>query len=193
VSEAETQPPGARTPRERSCSRSSEQRDERAAGAHSIISSAMESTPGGTSMPSACAVCKFRTNSNLVGCSTGRSAGFAPLRMRPHRRRLGDMHRQDRSHSSSGRQPPQIRENGTSLVQRGAPPRPQACRGVCRRTDWPLPQAHRCEPAQQFRMPPRSDRARASTYRKPASGPWREYIICPVKLQTRAFCCPGER
>jgi hypothetical protein len=29
------------------------------------------------------AVCALMTSSNLVGCATGRSAGFAPLRMRP--------------------------------------------------------------------------------------------------------------
>jgi hypothetical protein len=50
---------------------------------YSITSSAMESKPDGTSMPSARAVCKLMTNSNLVDCSTGRSAGLAPLRMLP--------------------------------------------------------------------------------------------------------------
>ena len=34
----------------------------------------------GTSRPSALAVFMLMTSSNLVGCSTGRSAGFAPLR-----------------------------------------------------------------------------------------------------------------
>lgn len=33
-------------------------------------------------MPSVFAVLRLITNSNLVGCMTGRSAGFAPLRMR---------------------------------------------------------------------------------------------------------------
>ena len=33
----------------------------------------------GTVNPSAFAVLRFRTSFNLVGCSTGRSAGFAPL------------------------------------------------------------------------------------------------------------------
>ena len=32
--------------------------------------------------PSAFAVLRLRTNSNLVGAWTGRSAGFSPLRMR---------------------------------------------------------------------------------------------------------------
>jgi hypothetical protein len=37
----------------------------------------------GTARPSAAAVFKLTTSSNLVGCRTGRSAGLAPLRMRP--------------------------------------------------------------------------------------------------------------
>src|SRR5215831_11581108 len=72
-----------RTRRERPrCCHAAEQSDELAA-LHSITSSAMESTPGGTSMLSACAVCKFRTNSNLVDCSTGSSAGFSPFSILP--------------------------------------------------------------------------------------------------------------
>ena len=38
---------------------------------------------GGTSRPSARAVTRLMTNSNLVACTTGRSAGFAPLRTWP--------------------------------------------------------------------------------------------------------------
>src|ERR1700692_2036937 len=53
------------------------------APSHSITSSAMASSPDGTSMPSARAVCRLMTNSNLVDCTTGRAAGLAPLRMRP--------------------------------------------------------------------------------------------------------------
>jgi hypothetical protein len=41
---------------------------------YSITSSARASSVGGTSRPSA--------SSNLVGCCTGRSAGFSPLSMR---------------------------------------------------------------------------------------------------------------
>ena len=48
---------------------------------HSITSSARASSVGGTEMPSAFAVFKLITSSNLVGCSTGRSAGFAPLKI----------------------------------------------------------------------------------------------------------------
>src|SRR3981081_554738 len=50
---------------------------------HSITSSAMASTPGGNVRPSVLAVLRLITNSNLVDCTTGRSAGLAPLRIRP--------------------------------------------------------------------------------------------------------------
>src|SRR5262245_39255932 len=59
-----------------------EQRDE-LAPFHSITSSARASSVAGTSMPSIRAVWALMTSSNLVDCSTGMSAGFAPLRMRP--------------------------------------------------------------------------------------------------------------
>src|SRR5499427_2306758 len=62
--------------------RAAEQRDEPAARAHSITSSARASSEAGTSMPSAFAVLRLITNSYLVGFCTGRSAGFSPLRMR---------------------------------------------------------------------------------------------------------------
>src|SRR5712664_1655673 len=48
---------------------------------YSITSSARVSSVGGTMMPSAFAVFKLITSSYLVGCSTGRSAGFAPLKI----------------------------------------------------------------------------------------------------------------
>ena len=48
---------------------------------HSITSSATLRTVGGNSMPSAWAVMRFTTRSNLVGCSTGISPGFAPRRI----------------------------------------------------------------------------------------------------------------
>src|SRR5262249_53679677 len=68
--------------RNRPRSRAAEQRDERPAR-HSITSSARASSVGGTSRPSVLAVFRLITSSNLVGCCTGRSAGFAPLRIRP--------------------------------------------------------------------------------------------------------------
>src|SRR6516162_10577388 len=48
---------------------------------HSITSSARASSVGGTSRPSAFAVVRLTTRSNLVGCSTGMSPGLAPRRI----------------------------------------------------------------------------------------------------------------
>src|SRR5262249_15613687 len=72
-----------RRERPRHC-RAAEQRDEVAAlhvYTHSITSSARASSVAGTSMPSALAVVRLMTRSNLVGCSTGMSAGFVPRRI----------------------------------------------------------------------------------------------------------------
>jgi hypothetical protein len=51
--------------------------------AYSITSSAIASSIGGTSMPSVLAVCWLIANSNLVDCTTGKSAGLVPLRTSP--------------------------------------------------------------------------------------------------------------
>src|SRR5262245_64314758 len=48
---------------------------------HSITSSASNCNALGTSMPSNLAVCRLMTSSNLVDCTTGKSPGFAPLRI----------------------------------------------------------------------------------------------------------------
>src|SRR5262249_8321938 len=48
---------------------------------YSITWSARASSDGGIVRPRALAVLRLITSSNLVGCSTGRSAGFAPLRI----------------------------------------------------------------------------------------------------------------
>src|SRR5262249_7930693 len=61
--------------------RAAEQRGE-LAPPHSIPSSARASSVGGISRPSAFAVFKLMTSSYFVGCCTGRSAAFSPLRMR---------------------------------------------------------------------------------------------------------------
>jgi hypothetical protein len=50
---------------------------------HSITAVAMPRSGCGTSIPSAVAVLTLKTRSNVVGCCTGRSGGFAPSRMRP--------------------------------------------------------------------------------------------------------------
>jgi hypothetical protein len=82
VQETDHRQPLLRTRRERPRCRAAEQRDELAAFHYSITSSARASTVGGTSSPSALAVLRLITNSNLVGAWTGSSAGFAPFRMR---------------------------------------------------------------------------------------------------------------
>ena len=51
--------------------------------AYSITSSIRASSCGGRSSPSILAVWASMTSSNLVACTTGRSAGLAPLRIRP--------------------------------------------------------------------------------------------------------------
>ena len=50
---------------------------------HSMTSSARASSMGGTVRPSALAVLRFMTNSKVVDWTIGKSAGFAPFRMRP--------------------------------------------------------------------------------------------------------------
>src|SRR5439155_16939460 len=70
----------ARGQRPRGC-RAADERDELAAG-HSITSSAMASTPAGIIKRSAFAVFRLMTSSNLLDCTTGRSAGLSPLRTR---------------------------------------------------------------------------------------------------------------
>jgi hypothetical protein len=60
--------------------RAAEQRDELAA-VHSITSSARASSVGGISRPSALAALRLMTSWNFDACSTGRSAGLAPLRI----------------------------------------------------------------------------------------------------------------
>src|SRR5262249_38471408 len=62
--------------------RAAEHRDE-LAPLHSITSSASASSAGGTVRPSILAVSALMTSSNLVGCTTGKSAILAPLTMRP--------------------------------------------------------------------------------------------------------------
>src|SRR5215469_16528120 len=52
-------------------------------GCYSMTSSARARIDGGTVRPSALAVFKLSTSSNVVGCWTGRSAGLAPLRIFP--------------------------------------------------------------------------------------------------------------
>ena len=48
---------------------------------HSIIWSALSNSDGGMVRPRFLAVFMLMTSSNFVGCSKGRSAGLAPLRI----------------------------------------------------------------------------------------------------------------
>ena len=64
------------------CCRATDKRDELAA-LHSITSSARPSSESGKVMPSAFAVLRLMISSIFVYCCTGRSAGVAPLRIRP--------------------------------------------------------------------------------------------------------------
>jgi hypothetical protein len=52
-------------------------------GSYSMTSSARARIVGGTVKPSALAVLRLITNSKVVGCCIGNSAGFAPLRILP--------------------------------------------------------------------------------------------------------------
>src|SRR5262245_4766521 len=67
--------------RDRPRRRAAEQRNELAPPDHSITSSASASKLSGTSSPSDFAVLRLITKLNLVGCSIGRSACLAPLRI----------------------------------------------------------------------------------------------------------------
>src|SRR5215468_10224886 len=80
VSDTGSLPRLLHTRRERPGDRAAKERDERPPF-HSITSSARASKVAGTSRPSACAVIRFTTSSNLVGCSTGSSLGFVPRRI----------------------------------------------------------------------------------------------------------------
>jgi hypothetical protein len=71
--------------------------------AYSITSSASASSFAGMSRPSTFAVLRLMTSSNFVGCSTGRSAGFAPCRIlstNPTSKWLPSKNAQDRSEVS---------------------------------------------------------------------------------------------
>ena len=50
--------------------------------AYWITSSAWKRSVAGMVRPSAAAVLRLRTSSNFVGCSTGRSPGLAPFKIR---------------------------------------------------------------------------------------------------------------
>src|SRR5262249_11845011 len=67
--------------RERPCRRAAKQRDELATPNHSITSSARARKDSGIVRLMALAAGRLMINSNLVGCSIGRSAALAPLKI----------------------------------------------------------------------------------------------------------------
>src|SRR5882757_9615335 len=69
-----------RARRERPRHRAAKPRDE-LPSPHWITSSAVANSVSGIVRPSAFAVLRLMTNSNLVACSMGRSAGLVPLRI----------------------------------------------------------------------------------------------------------------
>jgi hypothetical protein len=81
--------------------------------------------------PSALAVLMFTTNSNFVGCSTGRSPGFAPLS-------ILSTYQAARRLSADGRH---VTQQGTRLSRLALSPyaRPTVCR---RELEDPLPLGH---------------------------------------------------
>src|SRR5262249_25846283 len=76
-----------RRERPRHC-RAAEQRNEVAPSHYSMTSSASKSRLSEILMPSVLAVLRLSTSSNLLGRTTGKSAGLAPLRMRPAKTRM---------------------------------------------------------------------------------------------------------
>ena len=72
---------------------------------HSITSSARASSEGGSSMPSALAVRRLMTSSNLVGCSTGMSLGLAPRRIRSTKSAARRYSSMKSDHTTSDRPP----------------------------------------------------------------------------------------
>src|SRR5262249_55439374 len=77
---ADHRPRRERPKKRRHGRRGAQQRYELAAS-HSITSSARARNVSGMVSPIAFAVLRLTNSSNLVGCSTGRSAGFAPCRI----------------------------------------------------------------------------------------------------------------
>src|SRR5262245_42756534 len=72
-----------RTGHEGPCNRRACEKADTVSPFHSITSLARARSVGGTESPMALAVLRLMTNSNFVGCSTGKSAAFSPLRIRP--------------------------------------------------------------------------------------------------------------
>ena len=63
------------------CARERDEHKPGAAVGYWMTSSARRSSDGGIARPRAFAVLRLMTSSNFVGCSIGKSAGLAPLRI----------------------------------------------------------------------------------------------------------------
>jgi hypothetical protein len=64
-----------------------------------MTASARADNAGGTSMPRTFAVLRLITNSNLVGCNKGKSAGLALSEFALYKRRLGETNLECLSHN----------------------------------------------------------------------------------------------
>ena len=106
----------------------------RDAPAQSSTSSASERSPGGTARPSIRAVDALMTSSYLFDWSTGSSAGFAPLRMRPTWAPTDDTHPAGSRRSSSARRRRQSRARDRPWGSCGTPPGSRAARAGRSRT-----------------------------------------------------------
>ena len=97
---------------------------------YSITASAKEITPGGMVRPSALAVLRLITNSYAVACTTGKSAGFSPLRIRPTYIPTWRYASVTLLRTPSDRQPQRILEGSRSRVSDTELPTRQSCRAV---------------------------------------------------------------
>src|SRR5262249_20940442 len=94
--------------RERPRGRAAEQRDEIARAAHSITSSARSRNDSGIVRSRALAVVRLTTRSNLVGCSTGMSAGLLPRRILSTKRRRVETGWRSLVHETQSPPPPRF-------------------------------------------------------------------------------------
>ena len=84
--------------------------------AYSITSSAVASSDCDTVRPSMSAVCALMTSSNLVDCTTGRSAAFSPLRIvLLHRHRPNTRARRSAALARPAARAPQVATSRRSL------------------------------------------------------------------------------
>src|SRR5262249_11898365 len=110
-------------------------------GASLITFSARIITTGGIVRPRALAVFRLITNSNLVGCSTGRSAGLVPLRILSIINAIRRRVRWGRPRKTSSHRFLQILSERKSPATDILPPGPRSVLGY----EWPRGSASRRE------------------------------------------------